>query len=668
MKAPVDWLRELLPDVKSSPKTLSDLLTFSGTEVEAIEKSEAGPVLVCAVTSNRPDCLGVMGLARDFAAVTRKTLVPPSCDVPTAAPATAERATVRVDDAAFCPRYVGVVVEGIRVGPSPDHVRRRLESMGARSVNNVVDATNLVLFERSQPLHAFDLDKLAGGGVVVRRAKDGEKMAALDGREYTLNATMGVIADAAGPVAIAGVMGGERTAVDASTTRILLESACFDPPSVRRTSRALALKSDSSHRFERGVDREGALDGALRAARIIVELAGGTVRTAPIDVRTAPVPTPAIRLSRRVVKSVTGASIPASRIERLLTDLGCTVARVDDDAFDVTPPSWRADLVRGIDLVEEIIRVVGLDKIPEGGGLRVIPVRLHPERTLIDAVKSRLALIGLDECVTPTFVREGRDASLAFLGTGAGLVVRNPVRAGEGAVRRSLLPSLLAVCGLNRDQGNTGLRLFECGNLAFDGGDAVPDRVPAVAALLETGFRETKGVLEALVAGLGTAITFGTSGHDGLDPLVRQSVLLDGRAVGVIGRVAKDLADERHLDPTPHFFELDLRPFVTAWRPVKTFVGLPKFPATVRDLAFVLDDGVSYAALVATLRAAAGPDLEDVRFFDEFRGRQVGDGKKSLAVSVVFRSASGTLSGEDVDARCRAVVDAVAAAHGGRLR
>lgn len=668
MKAPVDWLREFLPDVKSSAKSLSDLLTFSGTEVEAIEKTDAGPVLVCAVTSNRPDCLGVMGLARDLSAVTRKTFVAPPTDVAVSAPATCERATVRVDDAVFCPRYVGVVVEGVRVGPSPENVRRRLESMGARSVNNIVDVTNLVLFERSQPLHAFDLDKLVGGGVVVRRAAPGETMHALDGRTYTLAPSMGVIADASGPVAIAGVMGGERTAVDASTTRILIESACFDAPSVRRTSRSLALKSDSSHRFERGVDREGALAGALRAARLIVELAGGTVRMEPIDVRVAPIAPPVLRLSRCRVQAVTGASISASRLERVLVDLGCRVVRFDADAFDVTPPSWRADLSREIDLVEEIIRIVGLEKIPEGGGLRVVPVRLHPERTLIDAVKSRLALLGLDECVTPTFVREGRDAALAFLGTGAGLSVRNPVRAGEGAVRRSLLPSLLAVAGLNRDQGNTGLRLFECGNLAFDGGGSVPDRVPAAAALLEAGFRETKGVLEALAAGLGVSISFGASEHAGLDAYVRQSVMLDGAVVGVIGRVAKELADERNLDPTPHFFEIDLRPFVAAWRPVKTFVGLPKFPATVRDLAFVLDEGVPYAGLVATLRAAAGPDLEDVRFFDEFRGPQVGAGRKSLAVSVVFRASTGTLAGEDVDARCRAIVDAVAAAHGGRLR
>ncbi len=668
MKAPVDWIRELVPELKSSPKRLSDLLTFSGTEVEAITKDIVGPVLTCAVTSNRPDCLGVMGLARDLATVARKPFLAPPCDVEMSSPDSASRVSIAIHDTNFCPRYVGVVVEGIRVGPSPDWLRTRVEAMGARSINNVVDITNYILFERCQPLHAFDLDKVVGSSIVVRRASKGEKILALDGRTYALDPSMGVIADSDGPVAIAGVMGGERTSVSDRTTRVLIESACFDAPSVRRASRALALRSDSSYRFERGVDAEGAMLGALRAARLLVAIAGGTVRSSPLDLRTAPRLLPTLSLSRQRIKSVTGTSITASRVKQVLSDLGCDVTVSAASAFAVRPPSWRADLTREIDLIEEVIRVVGLDKIPDGNGLRVIPVKLHPERMLIDGVKTRLALLGLDECVTPTFVREGADADVAFLASGSGLKVRNPVRQGEGAVRRSLLPSLLDVRSHNQDQGNSDLRLFEVANLSYDQGGAVPERIPAVAALLDGTLRAAKGTLDALADGLGVVITYGPSLASALDPSMRQSVLLSGVPIGVIGRVDRELAMEHRLELAPLFFELDLRALVGAWRPVKTFMGLPKFPASVRDLAFILPEGVPYASLNTTLKAAGGADLESVCFFDEFRGPQIGVGMKSLAVSVIFRSASGTLAGPAVDAACAAMVGAVASALGGRLR
>ncbi|HYC78211.1 MAG TPA: phenylalanine--tRNA ligase subunit beta [Planctomycetota bacterium] len=681
MKLPFSVLKDLVPGWSQSPEALADLLTFSGTEVEGIRDEAGDRVLECAVTSNRPDCLGWLGLARDVAAAADLELRAPACEAPAAGGPTRDAAWIRVEDPRFCPRYVGLVVEGVRVGPSPKWLVAALERMGARPVNNVVDVTNYVLFERGQPLHAFDLDRLRGGGIVVRRGRTGETLKALNGREYPTDGTVGVICDAEGPAAIAGVMGGAATEVGERTVRILVESAFFDPASVRRTSRRLQLRSDASHRFERGVDLHGVLDAGLRAARLILETAGGVLRAEPLDVAGgADHRPPTIAFRPRRVLEVCGVEVAPADMKRLFAALG---ARVDDhdhahEAWKVTPPAWRRDLAREIDLVEEIVRLVGLHRVPMGAGLRVVPVRPHPARRLAETVRDRCVQLGLAECVTPTFVSEGADADVAFAAHGATLTARNPVRSGEGALRRSLLPSLLQVRTHNQDQGADRLKLFEVADAFFEpSGEGVVEQVPLLGALIDSvrgektvdgDVRDGRGLVEALAELLGLRPTFAPSSSPFLRADRQLEAFVGGRRLGVLGVVSRKLCESARLRAAPVYVELDLRAAAEAWTPTKTFVGLPRFPAVVRDLAFVLDEGRAYADLEAALRAAAPAELETVSFFDEFRGRQIGPGKKSLALTVTFRSDEGTLEGAQVDAWIADLVRAADERLGAKLR
>jgi phenylalanyl-tRNA synthetase beta chain len=670
MKLPYDWVRELVPEHKGSPEKTAEALTFSGTEVEGIEEAGGVPVLCCAVTSNRVDCLGVVGLAREIAAVRKKPLVLPDSEVVFTAPRTAERLRVEIRAPEFCPRYCAFVIEGLTVKPSPDWLRQRLEAMGVRPINNIVDVTNLVLFEQNQPLHAFDLDKLGGGTIVVRYASAGEKIVAINERSYDLQPWMGLIADRDRPVAIAGVMGGLPSAVTGSTKRIVIESASFDPASIRKTSRALALTSDSSHRFERGIDERGAYRAACRAARLILETAGGELRADPIDVdANAAAPDPsAIPLRLKRIKAVTGVAVSAARAEEILRALGCEVALGADGVLQVRPPTFRADLTREIDLVEEVIRIIGLDRVPEGTGLLVRPVARSAGRRLVETIQDRLVGIGFLECITPTFVAEGAPAEVAFLDSGTALRARNPVRAGEGVIRRSLLPSLLQVLQHNQDQGNTGLSLFEIASLAFDGPGDLPKQSMAAGLLVDAPFRTPKGVVEALGEHFGVSFELRPGDSPHLEPGMQLAIHLRADLVGVLGVVGAKLVELYHLASAPTYCELDLTRLQAESRPSRQFRGLPKFPGVRRDLAFVVDAARTYAELESSIRSAGIDELEAVEFFDEYRGPQVGPGKKSLALTVGFRAADRTLSSPEADAFVERIVRAARERCGAALR
>jgi phenylalanyl-tRNA synthetase beta chain len=464
-------------------------------------------------------------------------------------------------------------------------------------------------------------------------------------------------------------MGGLDTAVTGSTRRIVIESAHFDPPSVRRTSRALGLASDSSHRFERGIDATGAHRAACRAARLIIEMAGGELRSDPIDLDVnAADPGPArIALRLKRLRDVCGVGVPAKRVEEILSALGCQVETRQEGTLDVRPPTFRADLTREIDLIEEVIRIVGLDRVPEGTGLGVRPLSHDPRKRLPERLRDRLAGMGFLECVTPTFVAEGAPADIAFLRSGEALRVRNPVRAGEAVIRRSLLPSLLQVRQHNQDQGNDGLRLFEIASLAFDRDADLPEQIQAAGLLADVDFRTMKGVVEALAGDFGITIDLAASvsPHLGVSQL---ALGCEGRAVGVIGIVAPSLSAAFRLKEAPAYCELDVGALLSLWQPVKAFHGLPRFPSVRRDLAFVLGARRTYAELVAALRSAGVPELESVEFFDEYRGPQVSPGSKSLAVSVTFRSAERTLLSSEVDAFVERLVGSASEALGASLR
>jgi phenylalanyl-tRNA synthetase beta chain len=477
MRVTIDWLREYV-DIEESAEEVAEVLTASGTAVEEILEHEGEAVLDLEITTNRPDCLGVIGVARELAAVTGRPLRWPSLEATFTGEEVGASFSVEIEDLALCPRYTARLVRGVRVGPSPAWLRRRLEAVGIRSVSNVVDISNYVLMEWSQPLHFFDAAKLRGGRIVVRPAIPGEAITAIDGKEYELNADRLVIADGGGVVAIAGVMGGIESEVSDATRDILIESAAFSAPSVRRTSRELALASESSYRFERFVDPALSERASLRAAVLLAELADGEIAPGVVDVG-APLgdrPPAALRWSQ--IRRLLGVDVPREKVRSYFEGLDLEIRREDDTSIEVRPPSWRVDLEREADLLEEVARIHGFDVVPAETSMPVRSPRRSPMDRTIEAARSFLVGAGLHEIVTLNLVREGVAANPPVWTDREPLEVRNPVRAGEGFLRRSLLGSLLAAADLNRDRGREGIRLFEIAaiDLPREGGGEPEER------------------------------------------------------------------------------------------------------------------------------------------------------------------------------------------------
>lgn len=662
------WIKELLPGLALDAEKTADRLTLSGTEVESAEPVGDDHVLDIGVTSNRVDCLCHLGLARELAALEGTPLAWPNCEAEEGGAPTSEAISVRLEDER-CGRYVARVIEGVKVGPSPDWLVQRLEAIGLRSVNNVVDVTNYVMFELNQPLHAFDLDLVAGPEIRVRAAGKGEKIAVINGRELELTEEDLVIADAKRPVALAGVMGGGESEVGDGTTRILLESAWFEPSAVRRAARRHALSSDSSHRFERRVDRSGVARASARAARLIMELCGGTLRSGVIDEGAEGTAPGAITLRARVIERVCGITIPGDTVASILRALECEVGEVADGEWVVTPPRFRADLVREIDLVEEVIRVHGFDHVPEDGGMGVRVVENHPERILREALSDHLAGMGVFETVTPDFVA-AEDAAPAFFVSGEPLEVRNPVRSGEGYLRRSLLGSLLIVRKHNQDRGAVDVRLFETSRLvaAPSDRDSVPEPHPVLALLLDDEPRAARGLVERLLQPLG--ITPGVRMQDaaGLAGGSAADLMAGEVRIGVFGKVAPGLLKRHALKADPIFVELDLAAVRAASKSDREHVALARFPAVERDLAVVLDAGVAYARVEEVVSGLGVDLLEDFSLFDLFRGKGVGEGKQSLGLRFRFRAMDRTLESAEVDERMARVQGALVEDLGGEVR
>jgi len=671
MKASYLWIRDYLEGYSGTAEEMARQLTFSGTEVEDIEESGDDRVLDLGVTSNRVDCLCHLGLAREVAAVSEARLAPPACEAAAAAPPTRETVEVSVEDPEGCPRYTAQVIEGVRVGPSPAWLRERLETVGITPVNNVVDITNFVLLELNQPLHAFDLDRVAGARLIVRRAKPGERFRALNEREYALEGTDLVIADAEGAVALAGVMGGKESEVSEGTSRILLESAAFDPVSVRRTSRRHKLSTDSSFRFERGLDRTRVLHASMRAAALIIETCGGRLRSDPIDVGGPGPGSAPLTLRGGAVKRICGIEVPLEEIAAILTSLGCAV---ETDAacgsLRVQPPSWRGDLSREIDLVEEVIRIHGLDRLPERTAITVRAGRRNPLRAFREKVRDRVQALGLMEVLSPNFVSEDLCAEVAFLRKGGGLKALAPVRAGEGALRRSLLPSLLKVRKHNHDMGCDGLRFFEICNLHFASSEtgALPEHVPALGCLIDGDLRDARGVAEALFEHLGLDMRVNPSEVPHLAPGAG-AIVVEGEAVGVMGYPSRELLRAVGLKRRPVFFEVDLGAMRERAPEARRLAELPRFPSVARDLSLVMDEDVPFAALEGTILGVGLSDLETLSLHGEvYRSERIGSGRKNLVLRLVFRSSERTLKAEDVDAQVRRVLMALEQNCGARLR
>ena len=640
-------------------------------------------VMEAEITSNRPDCMGHLGIARELAAGLDRPLkrdFMPSF-TGTADPPGKDLVKVAIDEPDLCSRYIGGVIKDVKVGPSPEWLQRRLSVCGVRPINNIVDITNYVLLEYAQPLHAFDLSKLSGGAVHVRRARSGEKLLCLDGLERTLTPDMLVIADANRPVAIAGVIGGQESAVTEETTEILLESATFSGPSVRQTSRALGLRTEASARFERGLPPELALAGARRAASLIAELAGGSVHREWADVYPRPQEPVRVNLRPGLVDEVLGTHVPLEEAEAILKRLNFHVKVMSDGDWDVLPPVFRLDVTIPEDLVEEVGRVYGYDRV-----VPTLPGRRHDRWSpsapsvdrRLDAARQVLSGAGFDETWNPALVSGRALESLRI--SSLALHVSNALSDDMDTLRTSLLPSLLDAVALNRDRGRSEVRVYEIASafLARVGEKNIqPDEPLRVAALATAGataesgrqaFYALKSVLDGCAVALGgPPCTYQRAAGHLFHPGRCAAVILEGRQLGYIGELHPTVAAYRKIEGRMVAFEIDVEP-VLAHSAIARARPLPRFPAVDRDLAVVVEEHVAAGALLASIKEAGGDLLEHARAFDEFHGAQVPAGYKSIAFTLTFRSPERTLTDAEVDKPMAEIRRRLESKHGARFR
>ncbi len=624
-------------------------------------------VLEISITPNRGDCLSVLGLAREVSLLTGAKLREPSVRIRESGAPCSDEVSVRIDDAAGCRRYAARVVRGVRIAPSPLWLRLRLQAAGLRSINNVVDVTNLVMLERGQPLHAFDLQRLARREIVVRRAGDTSALQTLDGVVRALQSDDLLITTGAEPIALAGVMGGADTEVVDDTTDLLLESAWFDPSSVRRTARRLDLGSEASYRFERSVDIDGVPAALDRAAALIEELTGGRVAPGIIDEYPGCRPAQPIELRPQRVNAILGCEIDRQEVERTMKALGATVVEAGG-ALAVTPPSFRTDLEREIDLIEEIARVVGYDRIPTtlpkrpltSGGM---PIRMRLEREL----RGLLCSAGLCELVGLAFATTAANQQLPGINLGGSAVqLLNPLSRDEAELRTSLLQSVVAMWRHNRNQNATAIAGFSFGKVYWRQDDGLPAEGWRLAGVLAgemplaglgarrpPEFVDVKGMLENLFAHLDleAAVSWQLGAPwPTLHPGKSASILLDDQLLGVAGALHPDAELALDADGPHWLFEIDLDRLASRSVTPRLFRGLPRFPAVVRDLAIVVGGDFRSADIVRFVREWNRELVEDVCLFDEYVGSPIAPGKKSLAYSVAYRASDRTLTDEEVNA------------------
>jgi phenylalanyl-tRNA synthetase beta chain len=639
--------------------------------VEAIFEAE--------ITPNRPDCLGHLGVARELAAAARREFradfMPPFIEGEP--PSAAELIEVAIEVPELCSRFVAVPVSGVRVGPSPDWVQRRLRAVGVRPISNVVDATAYVMLEYGKPTHVFDAARLAGRQLHVREAREGESLLCLDGQVRTLRPPMLVVADARGPVAIGGIIGGEESGVSETTTEVVIESAGWDGVNIRATSRALNLRTEASLRHEKGLAPELAMAGARRAAALVREWAGGDVHTEWIDVYPRPQQPIRVRVDPRKVDGLLGVHVPLEESQTILRGLGFHLRVLDDGTWDVLPPVFRLDIEIAEDIVEEIGRIYGIERIPP-----TLPGRRHTGWVPAQAenrpwrVREVLLGAGFDETVTPALVSR-RLLERLRLAEGTRSVI-NPMSDELDTMRTSLLPSLLAVAVFNQNRAAIRADLFELSRVYRgthpDGLADEPTRLTALARVGGTaeagrdGFLRLKSVIDRLAADLAAGpVEFRRSTANLFHPGRTASVHLAGNEIGVVGELHPATLQVFDLDGRAIAFDLAADALLAAAGDRKAR-ELPRFPTVERDLAVVVSEEVPAAALLASLATAAGELLESVTAFDEYRSPQLGEGVRSIAFALTFRSPERTLTDSEVDSLMASITSRLETDHGARPR
>lgn len=666
MKLPIEWLKEFVA-VKLSPRQLAERLTMAGLEIGAIEEMEAGAVFDIEITPNRPDWLSIAGIAREVAAITQTPLKVKS---PASGGGTqrmlpgAGALRIDIEDRQACPWYVGRLIEAVSVGPSPDWMQKRLQACGARPVNNIVDVTNYVLFECGQPLHAFDADLLVDTAIRIRRAQAGEALTTLDGISRKLTADVLVIADAKRPVAIAGIMGGSGSGVTGQTKRIVLESALFDPITIRRTARKLGLSSESSYRFERGVDPEGVGFASARAAALIRQLAGGTetaIKSAGMVSRRRV----SIAVEPIKVQQWLGVPVKAASLKKTFSSLGCRViARAGKPSISVTPPPYRRDLVRDVDLYEEVARLIGYDRIKASVPCAAIaPAGNKRQEGFFSTQQLRRACagLGLQEVITWSLISQPELARCGWTARDSVPLV-NPLSQDHALLRPSLLPGMLQVIRRNLSQGALGVRIFEVGYVTVAGVPAAQAEQLVIGIALSgiwlrdwkaadaCDFFRLKGLVEALAApACRKDLEFAAEPAAWAQQEESTAIAIKGQAVGRAGLVARAVTQALDIEQDVWFAELSAQALIPAQGLLKQAAAPSSFPPVKRDLSVLLNREVGFKAVAQAIAETVGDWAARVELIDRYTGKQVPESKYSATFSIEYRNAARTLTAAEVD-------------------
>lgn len=679
----------ILPEDAPIGMPLADYLKLSDT------------ILDLEITPNRPDCLSMVGMAREVGAMYARDFKNPldemeaSLQEGTDLPSVDELATVTVEDVDRCPRYTARVIKNVKVGPSPDWLAERVTAAGARSINNVVDVTNYILFLLGQPLHAFDYDKLVDetgkANVVVRAAKNGEKLQTLDGEERELTEDMTVIATPEKAVGLAGVMGGFDTEVTDETTTILLEAATFEPGRTSRTSRNLGLISESSMRYERRVDDVDIDRMSEAAAQLLAEVSGGTVVPGLIDVYNTKTEAPTLEFRIPRFQAMMGEAIPRDFTIDMLQRLGCSVDAAQEEVLKVVPPTFRPDLEREIDLYEEVLRLYGMDRIPSTlpGGPGRVGIKTEAQRTM-DKINNTLRACGLNETMTYSFADPHELEQLRMPTEGMGIPVEllNPLNAEQSVMRQSIIPGLMRSISYNQSRGVHNIQLYETGVVFFGAeGKKKPKERNRLAAVMAGAmnnpawnkesvafdFFDGKGVIESLMRELALAkprfkaLSAEEAPH--LQPGRAAQVLDGGTVLGWIGEIHPLACETYEVQAPVVAFELDLDALIKCARPARDYVDVPVFPAVTMDVAFVVDEEVTHEQLLRCITSAGGKLLDTAQLFDVYRDEErLGAGKKSMAYALEYRAADRTLTTEEVDKQHARLIKKVCGATGAEVR
>ncbi len=677
MKLVLPWMREFAAvPADASADAVASRLASCGFEVaEILAAAAGGPVIDFEITANRPDCLSVVGLAREAAVAFGVDFRIPDSRISAASASSAVEVEIAAPE--LCPRYAAQVAR-VQIGPSPSWLAERLHAAGVRPINNVVDVTNYVMIERGHPMHAFDLERLAGRRIVVRSARKGETLRTLDGVERTLEPDMLVIADAERAAAIAGVMGGADSEVSDRTTLVAFESAWFLPRSVRITSRRLGLKTEASARFERGADIEAPVTAMARAIELLEKIGGGQAVGPVVDRYPRRADRRVLELRRARIAHLLGADVPAADTERLLAGLGFGAA-ARGEAWQVEVPAWRVDVTREVDLIEEIGRHYGYDRLPTSfPPLGEVTPAPDPRIGRDDLARRVMLAAGFDEAVTFTFIE--RKAAEPFAAEGSIAAIANPLSEKFTVLRPSLLPGLLDALAHNRRHGQADVRLFEIG-ACFNTNDGEHRRAGLVwigradeehwsAPPRAVDFFDARGVAERLCGAFRVPPRFVEASERFL-AAGRAARLLgaDGRLLGIVGQLHPAVVEARDVPGRDDVYvaELDLDALGASMHAAR-IEPLPRFPSIVRDLSILADVRLPAADVRGTIRSAAPATLVEVGEFDRYQGKGIPEGRVSLSYHLTFRAADRTLTDAEVDQAMAAIVAALQQSHGAERR